>query len=88
MVVKKEDGIIRKLSKRKDPEAKVSYYDEVGIPIDAVKLYLATIERPARRLVRIAESSGEIGVVSINGLIELNSFKTFGSVNEYVIASL
>ena len=44
--IKKKDeetGTIRKLSKRKDPEAAVSYYDEVGIPIDAVKLYLATI---------------------------------------------
>ena len=40
---KKDEGIIRKLSKRKDPEAAVSYYDEVGLPIDAVKLYLATI---------------------------------------------
>lgn len=38
-----ETGTIRKLSKRKDPEAAVSYYDEVGIPIDSVKLYLATI---------------------------------------------
>ena len=38
-----ETGTIRKLSKRKDPEAAVSYYDEVGIPIEAVKLYLATI---------------------------------------------
>ena len=42
-VTKKEDGTIRKLSKRKDPEAKVSYYEEVGLPIEAVKLYLATI---------------------------------------------
>ena len=42
-ITKKDEGIIRKLSKRKDPEAAVSYYDEVGIPIDAVKLYLATI---------------------------------------------
>ena len=40
---KKDEGIIRKLSKRKDPEAAVSFYDEVGLPIDAVKLYLATI---------------------------------------------
>ena len=38
-----ETGTIRKLSKRKDPEAAVSYYEEVGIPNDAVKLYLATI---------------------------------------------
>ncbi len=42
-VTKKEEGTIRKLSKRKDPEAKVSYYEEVGLPIEAVKLYLATI---------------------------------------------
>ena len=38
-----EDGIKRKLSKRKDPEAAVSYYDKKGIPVEAVKLYLMTI---------------------------------------------
>ena len=38
-VNKKDNGNVRKLSKRKDPESKVSYYDE----IEAVKLYLATI---------------------------------------------
>ena len=44
-ITKKDEktGTIRKLSKRKDPEAAVSYYAEVGIPISAVKLYLATI---------------------------------------------
>ena len=38
-----ETGSRRKLSKRKDPEAAVSYYHEKGIPIEAVKLYLTTI---------------------------------------------
>ena len=38
-----EDGSKRKLSKRKDPEAAVSYYHEKGIPVEAVKLYLMTI---------------------------------------------
>lgn len=38
-----ESGNRRKLSKRKDPEAAVSYYHEKGIPIEAVKLYLLTI---------------------------------------------
>lgn len=33
----------RKLSKRKDPEAAVSYYTEVGIPKQAVKEYLMNI---------------------------------------------
>ncbi len=33
----------RKISKRKDPEAAVSYYHEVGIPAESVKEYLMTI---------------------------------------------
>lgn len=42
-LTKKEDGKIRKLSKRKDPEFSVGYYKEAGIPADAVKIYLATL---------------------------------------------
>lgn len=38
-----EEGVRRKLSKRKDPEAAVSYYHEKGIPVESVKLYLMTI---------------------------------------------
>ncbi len=38
-----EDGTRRKLSKRKDPEAAVSFYHQQGIPVEAVKLYLMTI---------------------------------------------
>lgn len=38
-----ENGTRRKLSKRKDPEAAVSFYHEKGVPIEAVKLYLMTI---------------------------------------------
>lgn len=40
---KKENDNHRKLSKRKDPEAAVSYYAEAGIPKEAVKIYLATV---------------------------------------------
>ncbi len=39
----KETGVIRKLSKRKDPWAGAKYYEEAGIPIEALHLYLATI---------------------------------------------
>lgn len=39
----KETGTIRKLSKRKDPWAGAKYYEESGIPIEALHLYLATI---------------------------------------------
>ncbi len=42
-LTKKEGTTVRKLSKRKDPEAAVSYYSELGIPVDAVRLYLATL---------------------------------------------
>ena len=40
---KTENGSRRKLSKRKDPEAAVSYYTEVGIPKEALKEYLMNI---------------------------------------------
>ena len=38
-----ETGNIRKLSKRKDPEFSVGYYEEAGIPAEGVKLFLSTI---------------------------------------------
>ena len=40
---KNDEGVVRKLSKRKDPEARLMYYIEEGIPTEAVMLYLATI---------------------------------------------
>ena len=42
-IMKNDNGNKRKLSKRKDPEAAVSYYDELGVPPDAVKEYLLNI---------------------------------------------
>ena len=39
----KDGDTIRKLSKRKDPWAAMSYYDENGIPNEAIKLYLSTL---------------------------------------------
>ncbi len=42
-IMKNDNGNKRKLSKRKDPEAAVSYYKEQGIPADAVKEYLMNI---------------------------------------------
>lgn len=40
----KEGTTVRKLSKRKDKEAAISYYNKLGIPTDVIRLYLATIE--------------------------------------------
>ena len=42
-IMKNDNGGKRKLSKRKDPEAAVSYYKEEGIPYQAVKEYLLNI---------------------------------------------
>ena len=39
----KEGETIRKLSKRKDPEASISYYHEMGLPTEVIRLYLATV---------------------------------------------
>ena len=42
-IMKQDGDTKRKLSKRKDPEAAMSYYAELGIPVEAVHLYLMTI---------------------------------------------
>lgn len=42
-IMKEENGGKRKLSKRKDPEANVEYYREIGYPMESVIEYLLTI---------------------------------------------
>ena len=42
-IQKEDNGVKRKLSKRKDPEAAVEFYAKEGIPPDAVKEYLLNI---------------------------------------------
>ena len=42
-IMKQDGDTKRKLSKRKDPEAAMSYYAELGIPVEAVHPYLMTI---------------------------------------------
>lgn len=43
LLMKDDNGVKRKVSKRKDPEAAVSFYEKEGIPTKAVLLYLMTI---------------------------------------------
>lgn len=43
LIMKKDNGNLRKISKRKDPEASMSYYDELGYPTIAVIESLMTI---------------------------------------------
>ena len=42
-LMKEDNGNKRKISKRKDPEAAVSYYSEIGVPHEAVTEYLLNI---------------------------------------------
>lgn len=42
-LLKNDNGSIRKLSKRKDSECAMSYYNDIGMPSEAVVIYLATI---------------------------------------------
>lgn len=39
----KDGESVRKISKRKDPEAAAIYYHEKGVPVEAIKLYFATL---------------------------------------------
>lgn len=43
LIIKKDGNTVRKLSKRKDPEASMSYYKECGYPTEAVIESLMTI---------------------------------------------
>ncbi len=75
-IMKEEDGKRRKISKRKDPEAAVSYYHEEGIPSEAVYEYLLNIAnsnfeawRKANPDKDISEFKFEINKMSVSGAI-------------------
>lgn len=75
-IMKNEDGNKRKLSKRKDPEAAVSYYAEQGIPKEAVKEYLLNIAnstfenwRRANPDKKIEEFDLQLNKLSVSGAL-------------------
>ena len=75
-IMKNEDGNKRKLSKRKDPEAAVSYYAEQGIPKEAVKEYLLNIAnstfenwRRANPDKKIEEFDLQLNKMSVSGAL-------------------
>lgn len=45
-LTKKDGATVRKLSKRYDSECALVYYDQSGIPKDALKIYFATLMNP------------------------------------------
>ena len=75
-IMKNDNGNKRKLSKRKDPEAAVSYYLEQGIPSDAVKEYLLNIAnsnfenwRRANKDKKMEEFEFSLNKMSVSGAL-------------------
>ncbi len=75
-IMKNDNGNKRKLSKRKDSEAAVSYYDEEGIPEEAVKEYLMNIAnsnfenwRRANKEKSIEEFELQLNKMSVSGAL-------------------
>ncbi len=59
-IMKEENGGKRKLSKRKDPEAAVGFYDEAGYPSGAVWEYLMTLANSNYEDWRLANKDADI----------------------------
>ena len=75
-IMKNDNGNKRKLSKRKDAEAAVSYYEEEGIPEEAVKEYLLNIAnsnfenwRRANKDKSIDEFELQLNKMSVSGAL-------------------
>ena len=75
-IMKNDNGNKRKLSKRKDAEAAVSYYEEEGIPAEAVKEYLLNIAnsnfenwRRANPDKKIEEFDLQLNKMSVSGAL-------------------
>lgn len=75
-IMKNDNGNKRKLSKRKDPEAAVSYYKKEGIPADSVKEYLMNIAnstfenwRRANPTKAIEEFDFQLNKMSVSGAL-------------------
>ena len=82
-IMKEDEGGKRKISKRKDPEAAVSYYDEEGYPADGVMEYLLNLAnynfedfRKANKTTHWTEFKLEMNKMSSSGglfdLVKLN----------------
>ena len=75
-IMKNDNGNKRKLSKRKDPEAATSYYEEIGIPSLAVKEYLLNIAnstfenwRRQNKDAKIEEFDFKLNKMSVSGAL-------------------
>lgn len=60
VIMKNDNGNRRKLSKRLDPEASVSYFIEQGYPTDALLIYLCTIANSNYEEFRLANPDASV----------------------------
>lgn len=60
VIMKNDNGNRRKLSKRLDPEASVSYFIEQGYPINSLLIYLCTIANSNYEEFRLANPNSKI----------------------------
>ncbi len=79
-IMKDENGSKRKISKRKDPEAAVSFYHEQGIPADAVVEYLLNIANSSFEPWRRANPDKVISEFEL----QLNKMSVSGAVFDMV----
>ena len=79
-IMKDENGSKRKISKRKDPEAAVSYYHEEGIPQEAVVEYLLNIANSNFEPWRRANKNSDISEFEL----QLNKMSVSGAVFDMV----
>ena len=75
-IMKNDEGGKRKLSKRKDPEANVEYYTELGVPKDAIIEYLYNIAnsnfegwRKGNKEASISDFDFKIDKMSVSGAL-------------------
>ncbi len=79
-IMKEDDGGKRKLSKRKDPEAAVSYYTEIGVPKEAVTEYLLNIANSNFELWRKQNPSASVDEFEL----QLNKMSVSGALFDIV----
>ena len=79
-IMKNDNGNKRKLSKRKDAEAAVSYYSELGIPETAVKEYLLNIANSSFENWRRANPDKEMDEFEL----QLNKMSVSGALFDMV----
>ncbi len=92
-IQKLDEGNRRKLSKRKDPEASVSYYFEQGYPVPSIIDYLMTVAdsgfEPWRRQNSMAPLSDyQLKIKSIGSSGALLDFKKLDNISTNVIGNM